>query len=334
MANGIFQTLDEPVAAISLMFAITQILGLVAGILLINGAILDQNVNYLNISPSGNSGDVANAGFMMLYVIFGAALALLIVKFIRTKMVFRTMEFAIVAGSVSILFFSFIFYFSSLDFFASIMAALLLGCAFAIFKFFFGRLKNLAAILSSAGVAALFGFSLGFWPALIFVCALALYDYLAVFKTKHMLVLAQGLGTKDMSFTITAQTPQYSQKENEKMRIGHNAKNANEKMYGASHLQNAKANPAPISKQEGEISRLDLGSGDLSIPAMLAVSSYGVAGLAGSLAVIIGSVISIYLTLKFVVKKQIVLPALPPICLGGLLGLLFITLIRLAGIPV
>lgn len=318
MAKSIFSFLDDPIVAISLMFALTQILGLVAGILLFTGAATDTNVQYFNISPSGNSNDVSNAGFMMAYVVFGAIVALLVVKFIRTKMVFRTMEFAIVAGSVSVLFFAFIFHFTQLDFLDSLLASVALGFVFAAIKFFVGQLKNLAAILSSAGVAALFGFSLGFWPAVIFVCALALYDYIAVFKTKHMLVLAQGLGTKDMSFTISAQSKKYVDEE----------KDANAPIT-------AKKLSEPILPPDGqEVSRLDLGSGDLSIPAMLAVSCYNEAGLAGSIAVMLGTTLSIYLTLKFVVQKQVVLPALPPICLGGLVGLLCVVLLRIAGIGI
>lgn len=284
----------NPIIFITLMFALTQFLALASGILLISSAHADPNMAQFSVSPIGDSNSLLNSALMVGYVLFGALIALFIIKFLRTKIFFRLLELIVVGGTVSVFFFSFIFALSNLGFFESLAISILMGGAFSILKFYFGSLKNLAAILSSAGVAAIFGYSLGFWPAVAFVLALSLYDYLAVFKTKHMLTLAQGLGSGDMSFTITAKAKNYD------------AAKAGKISHGS----------------DDEVSRLDLGSGDLAVPAMLAVSTFPTMGLIGSLAIIAGSIASIYLTLNFVVKKHVVLPALPPICLGSLLALL------------
>lgn len=61
---------------------------------------------------------------------------------------------------------------------------------------------------------------------------------------------------------------------------------------------------------------------------MLAVSTYGAAGLGGSLAVALGSTVSLYFLLKFVLEKRVALPALPPICGGALSVLLAYLLLR------
>jgi len=281
----------NPIFAIATMFALTQILGLISGILLMTTAAYDENVQALSVSPIEDSNSPLNALLLIVYVLVGAGMALLVMKYFRTKLIFRFLELGVVGGTVSILIFSFIFALTSLDFLASISISILLGGAFALAKFALPRLKNTAAILSSAGVAAMFGFSMGFWPALLFIVALSLYDYIAVFKTKHMLTLAQGLSTNELSFTVTASEPQKTH-----------------------------AHEAPHAPQE--VSRLDLGSGDLAVPAILAVSAYPVFGLFGSLATVIGSILSIIITLHFVVKYRIVLPALPPICLGSLIALL------------
>ena len=281
----------NPILSIVLMFALTQIIGIAAGILLTDTAAYDENVQSLSISPIGDTQSPLNALLMLGYVLIGAGAALFIIKYFRTKFFFRLIELAVVGGTVSILLFAFIFAFGPLDFFGSVAISSAAGAIFAIAKFFIPKLKNPAAILSSAGVAAIFGFSMGIWPALIFIVALSLYDYIAVFKTRHMLTLAQGLGTNELSFTVTATDGQ--------------GKPAGEKIVSGER-----------------VSRLDLGSGDLAIPAMLAVSVYSATGILGSIAVLIGSIISIYITLKFVVEKHIVLPALPPICLGSLIALL------------
>jgi len=292
------------------MFSITQILGLAAGILLMSNAAADPNVQIISVSPIEDSESPLNAVLMIGYVLFGAALALIVIKYFRTKILFRILELGVVGGTVSVLCFSFIFAFTPLDFFTSMTVSIILGGSFAIAKFFYTSLKNYAAILSSAGVAAIFGFSMGFWPALLFIVGLSAYDYWAVFKTRHMLTLAQGLSTNELSFTVTATTNEYSNK----------ARSNEHANTSQSHEYTRKPNP-------DEVSRLDLGSGDLAVPAMLAVSVFPVAGIVGSLAVVFGSIVSIYLTLKFVVEKHIVLPALPPICLGALIALLISQLI-------
>lgn len=50
-----------------------------------------------------------------------------------------------------------------------------------------------AGILMGAGAAGLFGISFGLFPALVFLLALAIYDAISVYKTKHMLSLAEGV---------------------------------------------------------------------------------------------------------------------------------------------
>jgi presenilin-like A22 family membrane protease len=48
-------------------------------------------------------------------------------------------------------------------------------------------------ILIGAGVAAIFGASLEVIPVLILLVLLAVYDAIAVYKTKHMITLAEGI---------------------------------------------------------------------------------------------------------------------------------------------
>jgi len=50
-----------------------------------------------------------------------------------------------------------------------------------------------AGVLMGAGAAGLFGISFGVLPAIVLLGALAVYDALAVYRTKHMLTLAEGV---------------------------------------------------------------------------------------------------------------------------------------------
>lgn len=48
-------------------------------------------------------------------------------------------------------------------------------------------------VLIAAGVASIFGVSLNIWPVLVLLIILAVYDAISVYKTKHMISLAEGV---------------------------------------------------------------------------------------------------------------------------------------------
>lgn len=52
---------------------------------------------------------------------------------------------------------------------------------------------NTAGVLMGAGAAGLFGITFGLLPALVLLVVLAVYDAISVYKTKHMLDLADGV---------------------------------------------------------------------------------------------------------------------------------------------
>lgn len=317
----------DPIQSIVLMFALTQVLGLTAGILLLQVSLVQPVVQQLSVAPTGQADDPLNAVYFIFYVLAGAGAVLLTLRFFKGGLLFRFLEFFVLSGSISILALAYLMGFAHFDFISATLAAGAFGTLFAAVKFFIGQLKNPAAILSSAGVGALFGFSMGFWPALAFVLLLSLYDYIAVFKTRHMLQMASALGSRNLSFTITAQSKPQNETHDVLLAPSETeTKTLSRVSPLSSAAQSSRAPPSP-TRSSGSIDRLDLGSGDLAIPAMLSVSSYPVAGLAGSLAVAVGTTFSIYFLLQFVVRQRVALPALPPICLGGLLALLVVKLL-------
>jgi presenilin-like A22 family membrane protease len=165
---------------------------------------------------------------------------------------------------------------------ASTIAAIVSGIAFAAAKVFLPSLKNPAAILATAGVGVVFGISMGIVPVLLFLVLLSVYDFISVFMTKHMVEMANYIVSKDLAFTVTARAP---------------------------------------PTQVGGVKRIDLGTGDLIAPVMMEVSALSFSPLA-ALFVMAGSVIAMAVFLTMVWKKKLVLPALPPIVLGMLAGLL------------
>ena len=295
----------KPYVQIALFFAVTQLLGIYAGIVLINGLAANPELAQFSVAPKDfipDSNSPLNALVFLAYILFGAAMIMLASRFYKGMALYQLLELVVVSTASSVVFFAIAFSFSGLGLDLSLAIGAVAGLALGLAKFAKAEAKNAAAIISSSGVGALFGFSLGFIPTSIFVLLLALYDYIAVFKTKHMIAMARELSTRELSFAVTAKNvPAKAAKETVEQYVDR-------------------------AMKEGE--RLDLGTGDLSVPAMLAVSAYtlGPNGLIYSLAVATGSTISIYLLLRFVSKQRVFLPALPPICFGGMLALLIVKL--------
>lgn len=71
------------------------------------------------------------------------------------------------------------------------------------------QLRNISSIVSTAGVGALIGVSLGVIPVVVFMVLLAIYDYIAVFKTKHMVEIAKNVTSKNLSFTFALPTKEH-----------------------------------------------------------------------------------------------------------------------------
>ena len=309
----------KPYLQVALFFAITQLLGIYCGIALISGMAANPEIKEMSVIPSfivsdpGNPLDaLATSAYYIALILFGAVVMVFVARRYKGMFFFQLLELMVVFSASSVVFFAIGLSLLKLSFLNSLLfggaAAFLLAAA----KFFRNGAKNAAAIISSAGVGALFGISfslslnapLGFLATIGFVILLSIYDYIAVFKTKHMIEMARELSSRQLSFAVTAKDVP-ARKPNEQ---------------AEAYVERA--------MQEGE--RLDLGTGDLSVPAMISVSAYtlGPNGLVYALAVAAGSTLAIYILLKFVSKQKVFLPALPPICLGGMVALL---LVKLAG---
>lgn len=52
---------------------------------------------------------------------------------------------------------------------------------------------DIIGVLIGAGAASIFGISLAIIPTLVLLVLLAVYDYIAVYRTKHMIALAEGV---------------------------------------------------------------------------------------------------------------------------------------------
>lgn len=157
-------------------------------------------------------------------------------------------------------------------------------------------------ILIGAGVAAIFGVSLDVLPVVILLALLAVYDAISVYKTKHMITLAEGvIDQKTPILFVIPKRKDYSFIKEGIGKLG----------------------------DGGERAAFIIGMGDMIMPAILVVSAnvfiqgWKLAGLINlpALGAIIGSLAGLAVLMHFVMsgKPQ---AGLPPLCGGTILGFL------------
>ena len=150
-----------------------------------------------------------------------------------------------------------------------------------------------AGFMLSAGLAAAWGLELQAWYSVILLVAFALYDYISVYKTKHMVTLARTAFSSDlpMLFVIPSSTG-FKMKD---IDMDH--------------------------REEGKPDAVLLGFGDIAMPSILVVSStvsYGFA-LPFFLLPIFGAMIGL-VTLFLTARRPA--PGLPYINSGAIVGFL------------
>jgi presenilin-like A22 family membrane protease len=183
------------------LFLITQLIGLFVAYNLVLGIKSGEIAQPGIISENPN--DPLNAIALIGYILIGTGVFLVSIKFMKRPFVFRILE-AFIVFITSWL----VFEFALGEPIGIICAALFLLARIVFSKSIW--LRNASSILSAAVVGSLVGVTLGMIPVLIFVVALAAYDYIAVFKTKHMVALAKGIQGKNLAFTIAMPTKQHT----------------------------------------------------------------------------------------------------------------------------
>ena len=156
-------------------------------------------------------------------------------------------------------------------------------------------------ILIAAGASAMFGVSLAIIPTIVLLVVLAIYDFISVYKTKHMITLAEGV--MDDKLPILFVLPR---------KLSYS--------YARSRMKKLQ----PGQEREAYF----MGLGDAVMPTILAVSANAFlkAPAVGfitipALGVMIGTLAS-YVALMYLVLKGKPQAGLPFLCTGAILGFL------------
>jgi len=278
----------EPIHQIMLFFILAQLLSLAVGKIMIDR----QNepvFQALSVVPE-EPGSPGNIVYLMTAILFTAVLLIGVLLLSFSGIILRLIEFLTSTVSMSIVFFVILF---SIGVQNADILALLLSLALYAARVAYVPFRNIIAVVASAGVGALIGFSIDPFPIIIFVILMAIYDIIAVWGTKHMVQFAKHFVTMQTSFTI-----------------------------GAEGVKEVISKKAGKFVSRFEPIRLELGTGDLAIPAALAVSAYKLGSIVFPVTAIIGAVGGLYFILQRAQAKKRIYPAMPPIAVGSIIALL------------
>lgn len=228
--------------------------------------------------------------FTVGQIIVFLVLLILFVYFIR-KFSYRSAIFfrlilgiAIFAGSQAVL---------SLIFRDIISTLIALFLALAVLKFKMVLLHNIGIVLALAGIGAVLGLSLTPISVILLLLILSFYDIIAVYKTGHMIKMAQDMIKSKAIFGLILPR----------------------KLSGwGDSLESVQPG--------GEF--MILGSGDVVMPLILIASVIGLHGLTDGLIVLLFSLIGLFLTYYLFITQKTRRPmaALPPIAAASIVGYL------------
>ncbi len=206
------------------------------------------------------------------------------------------------------LFLTFVYIFGALSIFvfgltdaAAVLSLVLAGAATALLYLYpEWYVIDILGVLIAAGIASIFGISLAILPVLVLLVLLAAYDAVSVYKTRHMIALAEGmLETKTPILVVVPKRRDYSFRK-EGMNIG-----------------------------GGERGAFVMGLGDLIMPSILVISSHVFVEApallwvlsAPTIGAILGSLAGLAVLLFFVNKGR-PQAGLPPLNGGAIAGFL------------
>ncbi len=281
-----------------------QLPEITAILLFMASAMAGMFIAYLlnGIEPSSSSGNPSNGFGLVLYYIIAVVLMSAVIVYFSKKHKIGILKYLFVGSMVLIIFLvtSILAAFLPIniyEYYAISFAVPLLFLYALLFKNHW-LVSDAAGLITSAGLAAFWGIDVGVYAALTLLALFAIYDYIAVYKTKHMLTIAEASANSSIPLFFII------------------PKKANFKFQGLDlHKEEDE------KKEKSDV--LILGFGDIALPNVLVVSSYlygGVNWFYFALFPLIGGIIGMTLLFLYVKRPA---PGLPLINGGVMLGFAF-----------
>ena len=245
-----------------------------------------------------DSGDPMNLVIFFAIIIAMTLVILLIAKYWKKQLIQL-----IILGAVG--YTSFYVFLPLLALIVSGWWPLILSIAFALvltitlFKYPEWYIIDICGVIVGAGAIAIFGISLDIFLVLILLIILAVYDAISVYKTKHMIDLADTV--MDLKLPVLLVVPKIR-----KYSLLKETKSLKEKL-----------------KDDEERDAFFMGLGDIVMPGILVAATYHniSGGFPIALGVIVGTLAGFIVLMTFVIKGK-PQAGLPCLCGGAILGYL------------
>lgn len=163
---------------------------------------------------------------------------------------------------------------------------------------------DICGIIIGTGAIAIFGMSLGILLVIVLLIGLAIYDAISVYKTKHMIDLADTV--MDLKLPVLLVVP---------------------KIKHYSLIKETKSLKEKL-KEDEERDAFFMGLGDIVMPGILVASVYNTidGGLPIALSVIVGTLVGFAILMIFVLRGK-PQAGLPLLCGGAIAGYIFSSLV-------
>lgn len=190
----------------------------------------------------------------------------------------------------------------SLSIILAIVFAILL--IYVLYKYPEWYVIDISGIIIGTGAIAIFGMSLGILLVIVLLIGLAIYDAISVYKTKHMIDLADTV--MDLKLPVLLVIP---------------------KIRHYSLIKETKSLKEKL-KEDEERDAFFMGLGDIVMPGILVAAVYNAidGGLLIALSCIIGTLVGFAILMIFVMKGK-PQAGLPLLCGGAILGYLISSLV-------
>jgi presenilin-like A22 family membrane protease len=242
-----------------------------------------------------------------------SSLGAILIYFFAAILVISIVLFVIPLSALKLLFrgiFAFLFswgIFIVFVFWMPLIPAIIIALATGLLWFFIPRIwfHNIIMILTMVSLGAVFGRLISPWTAMIILLVIAIYDFLAV-RFGFMTWMAKRMESSDSlpAFVIPYDISGWK----------------NSLKSPKSNITNA------IAKSPEHFNHSILGGGDIGFPLLLTSAVYFALGLGSAMLVAVFSLAGLiiaYLIQSYIIKGK-PMPALPPIALVSLIGLLLV----------
>lgn len=292
-------TIVFPLVLMGALFVITHLLSL----------LIVKPFEETGLGAFDNPNALENVIIVFTIMLSATGTILLVAKFWKKQVIQ-----VIILGSIS--YTSFFVFYPLLSYAVPYPISLLLSLA-AVVVLVGGLVKypewyviNLCGIVVGVGAIGIFGISLGVFLVIVMLIGFAIYDVISVYKTKHMIDLADAV--MDLKLPVMLVVP---------------------KTRTYSMLKDTKGLKEKLEDKE-EREAFFMGLGDIVMPGILVVSSfYNIPdnGLLIALAVMIGTLVGFAVLMSVVVKGK-PQAGLPYLCSGAILGYVISSLLLTGGL--